>query len=502
MFSKLFSVGILGVFFATQVLVGMTGAAPEMVASQSLVVQTESAPTAVTGTTKKTTTTTYVYKSASTGSKKLLKLTKGKQVKALRTKGSFTQVSASGKTGYVLSKHLKTPPVLLKSGAVMQANAKNYLYKSASTGSKKLATLNKGAQVKVRSDNGTWTKVTVGSKTGYVRRSSLTTPPKKPAIKAGAVAKTNKKTYIQSKASSSSTKVLALSAGKQVSVKSVSGGWAKVSASGKTGYTPTAHLTTVTPAKATPKPTAKPSTASVVMKASSKTTAQILTDQVSKNVVRVKLLSHTGKKLKVMVTLGSKTSYYDLAARSDTQSFPLNLGTGTYKVSVLENISGTSYKYVVSQNVAVSGSSNSAYLISTYEVNFNSSMAPVQKAKSLASGKSDSDKVKAIYNWVINNVSYDYNKKPASGYVPDIVTTYNTKKGICYDFAALFAAMLRSQGVPTKMCKGYASGVSGYHAWNEVYVNGAWHTVDTSYDSQVKGSSMYKSSGYNKTSQS
>jgi transglutaminase-like putative cysteine protease len=178
------------------------------------------------------------------------------------------------------------------------------------------------------------------------------------------------------------------------------------------------------------------------------------------------------------------------------------MGTGTYKVSVLENISGTSYKYIISKTVTVSGTSTSAYLISTSEINFYSSMAPIKLAASLTSGKTtDSQKVQAIYNWVVNNIDYDRGKNPAAGYVPSIVNTYNTRKGICYDFAALFAAMLRSQGVPAKLVKGYADNVSGYHAWNEVYINGKWYTIDTSYDAQVSGS-MFKYSGYHKTSES
>jgi transglutaminase-like putative cysteine protease len=128
-------------------------------------------------------------------------------------------------------------------------------------------------------------------------------------------------------------------------------------------------------------------------------------------------------------------------------------------------------------------------------------MAPVRLAASLSSGKSTSEKVKAVYDWVVSHIDYDFGKNPQAGYVPDIVDTYNSKDGICYDFAALFAAMLRSQGVPTKLVKGYADNVSGYHAWNEVYVGGKWYTVDTSNDAQVHGS-MYKTSGYHKTSES
>ena len=42
--------------------------------------------------------------------------------------------------------------------------------------------------------------------------------------------------------------------------------------------------------------------------------------------------------------------------------------------------------------------------------------------------------------------------------------------------------MARSLGIPAKICAGrwYAFGVFVNHHWNEVYVGGDWHTVDSS----------------------
>ena len=41
------------------------------------------------------------------------------------------------------------------------------------------------------------------------------------------------------------------------------------------------------------------------------------------------------------------------------------------------------------------------------------------------------------------------------------------KKGICFDYAALMTAMLRSQGIPSKLVVGYAG--TTYHAWISVW---------------------------------
>lgn len=86
---------------------------------------------------------------------------------------------------------------------------------------------------------------------------------------------------------------------------------------------------------------------------------------------------------------------------------------------------------------------------------------------------------------ISNNIKYD--KKKAYlvkyGYVPSIDSTIESKSGICHDYAVLTAAMLRSVDIPTKLIMGYKSDILAYHAWNEVYINGEWEIIDTTYDS-------------------
>ncbi|MNE59256.1 Transglutaminase-like superfamily protein [compost metagenome] len=67
-------------------------------------------------------------------------------------------------------------------------------------------------------------------------------------------------------------------------------------------------------------------------------------------------------------------------------------------------------------------------------------------------------------------------------YIPNNDSTLLSNKGICYDYASLFATMLRSEGIPTKLVMGNTSYVSTYHAWNEVLLNGKWVTIDTTVD--------------------
>ena len=70
---------------------------------------------------------------------------------------------------------------------------------------------------------------------------------------------------------------------------------------------------------------------------------------------------------------------------------------------------------------------------------------------------------------MIGHVSYDKAKAESvtSGYLPDVDETLETGKGICFDYAVLTAAMLRSQNIPTRLEIGYSGDV--YHAWISVY---------------------------------
>lgn len=96
-----------------------------------------------------------------------------------------------------------------------------------------------------------------------------------------------------------------------------------------------------------------------------------------------------------------------------------------------------------------------------------------------------------MYDYVIREYTYDYDKLATlpSTYLSDIDKIVEEKTGICYDFASLYAALLRSQGIPVKLVKGYTSNAKGYHAWNEVYdeETGEWHIIDITYDLQARG---------------
>ena len=84
-------------------------------------------------------------------------------------------------------------------------------------------------------------------------------------------------------------------------------------------------------------------------------------------------------------------------------------------------------------------------------VDYGVAKQTVQKAAELAGGVNDPlQKVEKIYDYVVANLTYDKAKASSvqSGYLPVLDSVLASKKGICFDYAALMTGMLRSQGVP------------------------------------------------------
>ena len=94
----------------------------------------------------------------------------------------------------------------------------------------------------------------------------------------------------------------------------------------------------------------------------------------------------------------------------------------------------------------------------------------------------DEEKVKAIYKWMIYNFEYDYDREPLIQYF-NVRKTLSTRKGICYDFSHLCAALCRSQNIPCYVVDGDKRDNAQYHhTWNRVYFDGSWWDMDVTFD--------------------
>jgi len=185
--------------------------------------------------------------------------------------------------------------------------------------------------------------------------------------------------------------------------------------------------------------------------------------------------SGNSSKIKVQVIKnGGETYSYDLNARSSYEVFPLTEGNGNYTVRVLEQVQGNQYAIKSSSDIKVTLSDQfEPFLYPNQYVNFTSGSAVVKKGEELAASAPDAiGVVTNVYNFVVKNFTYDtaLASSVQSGYLPDVDQVLSQKKGICFDYAAVMTAMLRSQNIPTKLVVGYTGSL--YHAWVNVYIEG------------------------------
>ena len=201
--------------------------------------------------------------------------------------------------------------------------------------------------------------------------------------------------------------------------------------------------------------------------------ASIDASNTSQGYVMVKY-NGTNEKVKLQITCPDQSCYtYLISDRGAYDTFPLTAGNGSYTLQVLENVAGDTYTVSLTQSINISIEDEFLpFLYPNQYVNFHADSQAVSKGCDLAKDTySDLDVVQNIYNYVIKNISYDTEKAQSVsyGYVPDVDDTLSSKKGICFDYAALMTSMLRSQNIPTKLEVGYSG--DAYHAWISTYID-------------------------------
>lgn len=183
----------------------------------------------------------------------------------------------------------------------------------------------------------------------------------------------------------------------------------------------------------------------------------------------------TNSRPKLQITCPDDTVYtYNITPNGDWETFPLTGGDGAYVLHVYENIEGEQYALACRGDITVQlEDAFVPFLYPNQYVYFQVDSAVVLLGQTLAQGADDEiDVVERVYHYVINNIRYDCDKAVSvqSSYLPDVDKVLETKKGICFDYAALTASILRTQHIPTKLVVGYAG--KAYHAWISVYVEG------------------------------
>lgn len=119
--------------------------------------------------------------------------------------------------------------------------------------------------------------------------------------------------------------------------------------------------------------------------------------------------------------------------------------------------------------------------------------------------KSDSEKVRAIYYWMTQNIAYDCKAFHSASFSVNadqadfdnkrILKTLSIKKGVCNDYSLVFARLCKYKKIPCEVVTGYALTSKPYnilkiqgdattnHAWNAVKVNNKWYLLDVTWAS-------------------
>lgn len=185
------------------------------------------------------------------------------------------------------------------------------------------------------------------------------------------------------------------------------------------------------------------------------------------------VLSSADTKINLQVIGPDEISYkYFLEEPDQLTVFPLTAGDGEYIVLAYEQISDDQYSSLFTYALDVSLENEFLpFLYPNQYVNFTADSRAVSLAQTLSEkAPSDLDALNLIYTYVTETISYD-DEKAASvqlGYLPDIDDTLNTQTGICFDYASLTTAMLRSLSIPARLEIGYSNDVR--HAWIDVYI--------------------------------
>lgn len=204
------------------------------------------------------------------------------------------------------------------------------------------------------------------------------------------------------------------------------------------------------------------------------------------------------QKMNVQLTDENGTVYSYFISPGESAVIPFSSGSGNYQICCYQQIDGTQYAALFANTLEVSLENEFLpFLYPNQYVNFSPESEASKLSLSMVSeDTSDVDALQAIYDYVTENLTYDYDLADTveSGYLPDVDATLESKKGICFDYAALTAAMLRSRDIPCKLQIGYSGTVK--HAWVSVYIRSkgwvdkavefsgdSWSRMDPTFDS-------------------
>lgn len=151
-------------------------------------------------------------------------------------------------------------------------------------------------------------------------------------------------------------------------------------------------------------------------------------------------------------------------------------------------------------------------IVDTYQKKFTSIKSFVDRIRS--DFETDSDKTRAVYYWLANNITYDFKslrKKTKTDYNAKLYRfnkklaekTLRKKSAVCEGYAQLLNYSLTELNIIAVVVSGYAKRFTNEigrkrhnsnHAWNAVKLNKKWHLIDATWST---GNSIYNKKFFN-----
>ncbi len=101
-------------------------------------------------------------------------------------------------------------------------------------------------------------------------------------------------------------------------------------------------------------------------------------------------------------------------------------------------------------------------------------------------------RVQAICDFVHEHIRFSYEHADPTMSAWGV---YNSRRGVCRDFAHLGVALCRCMNIPARYCTGYLGDIGvpsdpapmDFSGWFEAYLGGAWHTFDPRHNARRVG---------------
>ena len=209
------------------------------------------------------------------------------------------------------------------------------------------------------------------------------------------------------------------------------------------------------------------------------------------------LVVTTGKSTKL-----SQSHVYLLSGDSQKNGLLNNISSVTWKSSkksvVTVSSAGTlkAKKKGTATVTATAGGKKYTCKVTVYEKTADKRVNQVIKSV-IRKDMTRYEKIKAVHNWMIRNVKYDYYRL-MQGYIPQVSHTAKgalvKKIAVCDGYAHAFQMIMKKLKIPCRFVVGSSGGVG--HAWNMVKLGGKWYHVDVTFDDPIINDSNANTTPY------